>query len=70
MPSGAGAGPSTVTQLPEGATRPSSRASPSATAARSALTISAASQHNDKVYGGWLGLTADEIAGLRQDGVI
>jgi CoA:oxalate CoA-transferase len=27
-------------------------------------------QHSDEVYGGWLGLAADEIAALRRDGVI
>jgi crotonobetainyl-CoA:carnitine CoA-transferase CaiB-like acyl-CoA transferase len=27
-------------------------------------------EHNDAVYGGWLGLSADEIAELRKDGVI
>jgi crotonobetainyl-CoA:carnitine CoA-transferase CaiB-like acyl-CoA transferase len=27
-------------------------------------------QHNDEVYGGWLGLSAGEIASLKRDGVI
>ena len=27
-------------------------------------------QHNDQVYGGWLGLSADDIAALRREGVI
>jgi CoA:oxalate CoA-transferase len=27
-------------------------------------------EHNEDVYGGWLGLSADEIEGLRRDGVI
>ena len=27
-------------------------------------------EHNDEIYGGWLGLSAAEIDGLRRDGVI
>lgn len=27
-------------------------------------------QHNDEIYGGLLGLSADEIAGLRRGGVV
>jgi crotonobetainyl-CoA:carnitine CoA-transferase CaiB-like acyl-CoA transferase len=27
-------------------------------------------QHNDEVYGGWLGLPADEIVALKRQGVI
>jgi crotonobetainyl-CoA:carnitine CoA-transferase CaiB-like acyl-CoA transferase len=27
-------------------------------------------QHNDEIYGGWLGLSADEISELKHDGVI
>jgi CoA:oxalate CoA-transferase len=27
-------------------------------------------QHNDEVYGGWLGLSADEVEALRTEGVI
>ena len=27
-------------------------------------------EHNDAVYGGWLGLSAEEITGLREGGVI
>jgi crotonobetainyl-CoA:carnitine CoA-transferase CaiB-like acyl-CoA transferase len=27
-------------------------------------------EHNDEIYGGWLGLSAAEIDGLRQEGVI
>jgi CoA:oxalate CoA-transferase len=27
-------------------------------------------QHNDEIYGGWLGLSSDEIVNLKQQGVI
>jgi crotonobetainyl-CoA:carnitine CoA-transferase CaiB-like acyl-CoA transferase len=27
-------------------------------------------QHNDEIYGTWLGLSAEEIAALKEEGVI